>query len=147
MSVITTDILVENKTREEVLSFLSNPENHERILQGAFDGCTKKGAGHFELTLKTPLKTRVVEYRFLRVDEEHGGRRVHVELTGRRIGGTLHYSLRTMKPSTNTLVTLHIDYDTGGAIGTLMDHAGIRKPYETAWNKVIQNVKNAVVGG
>jgi carbon monoxide dehydrogenase subunit G len=145
MSVITSDVMVEQLGREEVLKWLSDPANHRKILEGAFDGLAELGVGDYELTLKTPIKTRTVQYRFDRVDEEHGGRRVHVGLTGKRLGGTLHYSLRTMKPSTNTLITLHVDYDTGGALGTLLDHAGIRRPYETAWGKVLQNLKQALL--
>jgi hypothetical protein len=149
MSVITTDIVIEKKSREEVLAWLGVPENHEKMLTGAFDTVKPTGQpagqpGSFDLTLSTPLKKRTLQYRFLRVDEEHGGRRVHVAIEGRRVGGTLHYSLRTMKPTTNTLVTLHIDYDTQGLIGTILDHAGLRRVYEAAWKKVLENLKSAI---
>ncbi len=145
MSVITADIVIEKKSREEVLEWLGVPENHGKLLTGAFDTAKPGGQpGSFDLTLSTPLKKRTLQYRFLRVDEEHGGRRVHVAIEGRRVGGTLHYSLRTMKPTTNTLVTLHIDYDTQGLIGTILDHAGLRRVYEGAWKKVLENLKAAM---
>ncbi len=144
MSVITQDVIVDDRSREQVLEWLATPENHAVLLNGAFENVQTKGRGDFEAVLPTPIKRRALGYRFLRSDEEHGGRRVHVELTGPRIGGTLHYSLRTMKPTTNTLVTLHVDYDTGGLLGTLIDHGGLRRPYEEAWKKVLANLKQAV---
>ncbi len=144
MSVITQDVIVDNRSREQVLEWLAKPENHAVLLEGAFEKVQTKSAGDFEAVLVTPLKRRALSYRFLRADEEHGGRRVHVELSGSRIGGSLHYSLRTMKPTTNTLVTLHVDYDTGGLLGTLIDHSGLRRPYEDAWKKVLANLKQAI---
>lgn len=144
MAVITTDVVIEDMKRETVLEWLGNPENHAKLLEGAFAKVTQEGSGKFKLVLSTPIKQRDISYTFLRVDEEHGGRRVHISLEGSRVGGTLHYSLRTMKPSTNTLVTLHIDYNTGGTLGTLIDHAGLRRAYEDAWKKVLQNLHKAL---
>lgn len=144
MSVITTDVVIERMNREEVLSWLSKPENHAFLLEGAFGQMQADSPGNYLLTLNSPIKKRKLRYRFARVDADHGGRRVHVELEGRRVGGTLHYSLRTMKPSTDTLVTLHIDYDTEGLLGTILDHAGLRRPYEEAWKRVAANVKRLV---
>lgn len=144
MSVITADVVIEKMNREDVLAWLSKPENHGLMLEGVFAGFQADGPGNYLITLKTQVKKRPVRYRFARVDAEHGGRRVLVELEGRRVGGTLHYSLRTMKPSTDTLVTLHVDYDTEGLLGTILDHAGIRRPYEEAWNKVLANLKRLV---
>jgi hypothetical protein len=84
-------------------------------------------------------------YRFERVDEEHGGRRVHVALGGRRTTGTLHYSLRTMKPSTNTLVTLHVDLQSGGFLGQLAEMAGLRERLEKGFRVILENVKRIVL--
>ena len=147
MSVITTDTVIERRSREEVLAWLGDPANHARLLDGAFSGIKIEGPGQFALTLATPLKRRALTYRFLRVDEDHGGRRVHVALEGRRVGGTLHYSLRTMKPTTNTLVTLHVDYDAQGLVGAIVDQAGLRASYEQAWKKVLENLKAAIPPG
>mgnify|MGYP003339685399 CR=1 FL=1 len=146
MAVITTDIVIEDMKREVVLDWLGKPENHLKLLQGAFSEVKEEGPGAYQLVLKTPLKSRTLSYRFSRVDEDHGGRRVHVTLEGKRVGGSLHYSLRTMKPSTHTLVTLHVDYDTGGVLGTVIDHAGLRHPYEEAWKQVLQNLLKALKG-
>lgn len=147
MSVITTDIVIERRSREEVLAWLGDPANHRQLLEGAFAEVKEEGAGQFSLTLASPIKRRAVAYRFLRVDEDHGGRRVHVSLEGRRVGGTLHFSLRTMKPTTNTLVTLHVDYDAQGLVGALLDQAGLRAAYEAAWRRVLENLKAAIPPG
>lgn len=141
MPVITTDVLIEGIRRDDVLAWLSNPENHDALVQGTFDGVTKKGTGEYDLTIKMPPKARVMGYRFDHVDEEHGGRRVHVVTSGKRTTGRVHYSLRTMKPSTNTLVTLHYDFDSGGPIGQLVEALGLRQKLEEGFRKVLDNLK------
>lgn len=144
MSVITTDLLVEGVRRDDVLGWLAQPQNHGRILQGAFDGVVGNGPREWTVTLKVPPRTREMTYVFHHVDEEHGGRRVHVQLGGRRTTGTLHYSLRTMKPAANTLVTAHVDLDTGGLLGQVVEMAGLRKKLEEGFAKVLRNVKHLV---
>lgn len=150
MSVITTDILVEGVRRDDVLGWLSLPENHSRILQGAFDGVVGNGPRAWTVTLKVPPRGREMSYVFDHVDEEHGGRRVHVRLGGRRTTGILHYSLRTMKPAANTLVTAHVDLDTGGLLGQVVELAGLRRRLEDGFAAVLRNVKRlaeAELGG
>lgn len=144
MSVITTDLLVEAVRRDEVLAWLAKPENHGRALDGAFDGLVTKGPGVWALTLRVPPLAREMSYTFEHVDEEHGGRRVHVKLGGRRTTGTLHYSLRTMKPAANTLVTIHVDLESGGLLGQVVEMAGLRKKIEVGLGKVLANVKRMV---
>lgn len=144
MAVITTDILIEGIRRDDVLDWLAKPENHRRMLDGAFDGMNEKGVGTYELTLKTGPLPRTLAYTFDHVDNEHGGRRVHVKTAGRRLEGTLHYSLRTMKPALNTLVTLHADYDTGGPLGGVIDSTVLRKRLEAGYRKVLENLQREI---
>ena len=147
MAVITTDILIEGIRRDDVLDWLSRPENHTRMLEGAFDGMKQAGPGSYELTLKTGPLPRTLSYTFAHVDNEHGGRRVHVKTAGRRLDGSLHYSLRTMKPALNTLVTLHADYDTGGPLGGIVDGALIRKRLEAGYRQVLANLAREIQKG
>ena len=49
-----------------------------------------------------------------------------------------------MKPSSNTLITLHSDYDPGGAMGRVIDAAGLREALESRWRKVLDNVQRGV---
>lgn len=145
MSVYTTDVLIEGIRRDDVLAWLSEPGNHRRILEGAFDGLKETGTGCFDLDVKAPPRPRTLSYTFDKVDEEHGGRRVHVALSGRRLNGKLHYSLRTMKPSTNTLVTLHVDFDGNGYLLLVAEKLGLRARLEQAFKKMIDNLHQAVV--
>jgi carbon monoxide dehydrogenase subunit G len=147
MAVITTDILIEGIRRDDVLDWLGARENHARMLEGAFDGMKQTAPGEFELTLKTGPLPRTLAYTFDHVDNEHGGRRVHVKTAGRRLDGNIHYSLRTMKPALNTLVTLHADYDTGGPLGGFIDSAMIRKRLEDGFKKILENLQREIVKG
>lgn len=147
MAVITTDILIEGIRRDDVLEWLGQRENHARMVNGAFDGMKQKAPGEFELTLKTGPLPRTLSYTFDHVDNEHGGRRVHVKTAGRRLDGAIHYSLRTMKPALNTLVTLHADYDTGGILGGIIDATLLRKRLEAGFNSILENLKREIVKG
>ena len=145
MSVYTTDVLIEGVRRDDVLAWLSEPRNHRAIVEGAWDGLKETGTGCFELDIKAPPRPRTLSYTFDRVDEEHGGRRIHVALDGRRLKGKLHYSLRTMKPSTNTLVTLHADFEGNGYILLAYEKMGLRPRMESAFKRMIENVHAGVV--
>lgn len=147
MAVITTDILIEGIRRDDVLEWIGDRANHVRMLEGAFDGMKVKAPGEFELTLKTSPLPRTLTYSFDHVDNEHGGRRVHVKTAGRRLEGKIHYSLRTMKPALNTLVTLHADYDTGGPLGGLIDTAILRKRLEAGFKVVLENLQREIAKG
>ena len=47
MSVITTDTLIEGIRRDDVLAWLSNPDSHDKFLQGAFDDVKRTGERTF----------------------------------------------------------------------------------------------------
>lgn len=144
MSVITTDVLVEGVKRTDVLDWLANPDNHNRMLEGAFDGLTRTGDQSWELTLNIAPKKRVMGYTFIELDQSHGGRRVICQTTGKRTSGSLHFSLRTMRPSNNTLVTLHSDYAPGSVLGELLDVLVLRKALESRWKRVLDNLSREV---
>ncbi len=144
MAIVTTDILIEGIKRDDVFAWLSDPAHHDAILDGAFDGFRKNGPGDYALEVKAAGKARELGYRFDRPDDSHGGRRVLVETTGKRFRGKLHYSLRTMKPSRNTLVTLHMDYDPGNGLGFLLDRAGLNERLEACAKRALENLKRAI---
>lgn len=140
MSVYTTDVLLEGVRRDDVLAWLADPAHHHAILDGAWDGMKPIGDGAWELTVRTPLRTRTMTYSFDRVDDDHGGRRVHIRMGGKRTSGKLHWSLRTVKPSTNTLVTLHADLEPGGALGAVMEQIGLRERLEKGFRAMVANL-------
>jgi hypothetical protein len=144
MPVITTDILIEGVRRDDVLEWLAMPGNHAVLLDGAFPTVTPGDPGCFTLGVKAGPLTRTFEYRFDHVDQEHGGRRVHVRTVGKRVEGTLHYSLRTMKPSTNTLVTLHHDFSTGTVLGAVLEQVGLRAGLEAGWRHCLAQLQRAM---
>jgi hypothetical protein len=143
MAVLTTDILLRGIKRDQVFDWLGDPENHRRILEGAFEGMKVVGPGQFELTFTAPVKKRTLGYRFSGLDDSHAGRRANVVTTGKRMEGELHYSLRTMKPSSNTLVTLHMDVPTGGIDAVIFDNF-VRKPLEASFVKILDNLSRII---
>ncbi|MCB9758663.1 MAG: hypothetical protein H6739_02385 [Alphaproteobacteria bacterium] len=145
MAVITTDVLVEGIRRVDVLEWLSDPEHHARMLAGAFDDVVRTDDTTWALTLDVTPKKRVIGYVFDQMDESHGGRRVLCHTTGKRTSGKLNYSLRTMRPSTNTLITLHTDYDPGGPLGQLYDVLVMREALEQRWRRVLENLNTEIV--
>lgn len=142
--VITTDILLEGVRRDAVFDWLGDVAHHRLILEGAFDGLSEIEPGRYKLVLRIPPRAHTMTYHFLERDDSHGGRRVLVETGGRRTTGKLHYSLRTMKPSTNTLVTLHMDYDPGRLIGAALDAVVLRKKLERCFDKVLENLSREI---
>ncbi len=145
MSVITNDILIESQSRDEVLAWLGRPENHRILLEGAFEDVKELAPGDYTAVVRAPIRPKELTYTFDRVDEEHGGRRVHVKLGGRRTRGVLHYSLRTTKPSTDTLVTLHMDFKPGEpVIGMIAELAGLRDRLDASTRRMLENLKAAL---
>jgi len=141
MSIINCDILIEGIRRDAAFEWLADPANHMRFVEGSFDNVEKKGTADFDLTFSAPPKTRVLGYRFDRPDDSHGGRRVLIKTTGKRTTGTLNFSLRTMKPSRNTLVTLTMDYNPGSLIGGFLDRAGIAEALEKHFKTMLEQLK------
>ncbi len=144
MAVVTADILVEGIRRDAVFDWLANPAHHRQIVEGAFDGLDEDGPGAFRLQVRTPPRTRLLEYTFDRVDDSHGGRRVHVTTGGKRFRGKLSYSLRTMKPSTNTLVTMHMDFDPGSMLGQMLVGMGISDALHRSFKAALANLSRAL---
>ena len=143
MSVITLDVLVEGMRRDDVLAWLSEFENHLLIMQKTFPECKKSAGTTLELPLQAGFKKRILEYQFQGKDDSHGGRRVLVQTKGKRMEGSLHYSLRTMKPSSNTLITLHMDYGTGSFLGILLKD-DIQQQLESHFKKALQEIKSSL---
>ena len=146
MPVITVDILLEGARRDAVFDWLGDPANHRPLLEGAFEEVKQTGEGTFDLTFKAPPRTQSLGYALQGKDDSHGGRRIVVHPAGRRTQGELHYSLRTMKPSSNTLVTLRLDYNPGSVLGSLRDGAGLRQALEERFATVLGNLKRELVG-
>jgi hypothetical protein len=141
MPVITVDTLLEGRTRENVLEWLGDVNHHDALLRAGFDKVEPIGDQSYRCTLGLTGRTLELEYHCLGRDESHGGRRVNVRLEGKRTKGVLHYSLRTMKPSSNTLVTLHADYVAGRFLGPLLDQFDTRDKLEGAFNKVLEAIQ------
>lgn len=140
MAVITSDILLEGVHRDLVFAWLGDPANTRRLLEGAFDGVVDKGPTEWEVSLKISPKARVMGLRFVGADDSHGGRRVLLDASGKRTEGKVSYSLRTMKPSANTLVTVHMDYDPGSVLGALIDRAGLQARLDQGWKATLDNL-------
>jgi hypothetical protein len=141
MAVLTTDLLLEGVRRDEVFAWISVPANHGRILQGTFDGCAEQSEGTYVLTVTAGPRTRSLVWCFDRPDDSHGGRRVYIRTEGKRFQGVMSFSLRTMKPSTNTLVTLHYDFSPGGLLGSMAMAAGLEDALSAGMKQVVQNLK------
>lgn len=143
MSVITLDILVEGIRRDDVLTWLSEFENHTSIMDAAFPKSKTTSENVISLPIQAGWKARTLEYNFIGKDDSHGGRRVLVTTKGKRMEGSLHYSLRTMKPSSNTMVTLHMDYNSGGVLGTVLKE-DIQKNLEKYFKRALEQVKHLI---
>ena len=142
MAIITKDILLTGVRRDDAFEWIGNPVNHDVILADAFDSMSGKN-GEYELGITTPGRKRKMGYRFTSKDAEHGGRRVLIETTGKRTTGKLNYSLRTMKPSRNTLVTIRLDYDPGGTLGEIINSTGLAEALDKGLDRLLENLSNA----
>jgi len=146
MAVLTTDILIEGVRRDVAFNWLGEPANHSRFLQDAFEEVLP-GEDTRTFTLRFPapaLRTRTMDYIIQAMDDTHGGRRVLVLTSGKRTNGNLPYSLRTMKPSTNTLVTLHMDYEPGAVLGAIFDAVFLKEALELRFKQTLKNLKAAI---
>jgi hypothetical protein len=143
MAIITKDILLTGIRRDDVFEWLGDPKNHDAVVEGAFDAVSG-GGGVYELSLSTPGRKRTLGYRFKAKDDSHGGRRVLVDTTGKRTKGQINYSLRTMKPSTNTMVTLRMDYSPGGALGGFVNSSGLSAALDSGLGRMLENLAKAI---
>ena len=141
MPVITRDILLVGVRRDEAFDWLGDFSNHRSFLEGAFDCVSDGGEGELVLCFKADMRCRNMGYRFEGADSTHGGRRVRLVTTGKRTQGRISYSLRTMRPSSNTLVTLHMDYDPGGLLGMALS-GGISTSIGESFSTALQNMKD-----
>ncbi len=141
MPVITADILIEGIRRDPIMHWLEKPENQSRILECAFDGVLLTDPGTWEVSFSAGPLARSMGYEFMTVDDAHGGRRVRFRTTGRRTKGSLSFSMRTVKPPSNTMVTLHHDYKAGRVLGAVLDVALARTALEQSWRRVLENLR------
>jgi hypothetical protein len=121
MTVLTRDVLVEGLRRDVVFEWLSSFSVHADFLRAGFPDLEVLNENTLSLPFSGGWKSRVLTYRFLEADDKFAGRRIQIATDGKRLKGHLHFSLRTMKPSTDTLVTLHMDYDPGSMLGKVLE--------------------------
>ena len=93
------------------------------------------------MTIASKFKSRQVGYILKKKDDEHGGRRVRIETTGKRSNGLLSYSLRTMKPSRNTMLTITWDYKSGSILGLVLEQLSLQESYEEFLKAILQHIK------
>ena len=144
MPVITADILIEGIRRDPIMHWLEKPENQSRILESAFDRVLATSTGVWEVSFSAGPLPRSMGYEFVTIDDAHGGRRVRFRTTGRRTQGTLTFSLRTVKPPSNTMVTLHHDYTPGRMLGAVLDVTLARTALEQSWRRVLENLRREI---
>jgi len=142
MAIITKDLLLTGVRRDDAFAWLGDPSNHDAVLAGAFDSVNGSN-GSYQLSITTPGRKRTMGYRFVSKDDDHGGRRILIETDGKRTRGKLNYSLRTMKPSRNTLVTIRMDYEPGGTLGGLINATGLSEALESGLGRMLENISSA----
>lgn len=147
MSIITCDTLIEGHRRDDVFAWLADPAHHEVLVRAGFPAVVTEAAGQFQIPFPFPGQGIKAEYAFDHADDSHGGRRVHVKLGGKRTRGVMHWSMRTMKPSTNTLVTLHADYTSGRVLGPILDVYVVRKVLEAGMKEMLEELRRQLGAG
>ena len=140
MPVLTCDILLENVHRDLLFEELGNIDMHQEVLKKACTSLEKINDNELKLSIKGRFKSRTVGYLLSQKDDDHGGRRIRIETTGKRSQGRLSYSLRTMKPSRNTLITITWDYDPGTGLGLLLDPLSLRETYTVFIKSVLSSL-------
>ena len=120
MAVLTRDIIINGYRRDDVFKWMSEFETHALFLKEGFPNLVQLDSNTLSLPFFGGYKQRTLIYRFIEADDRHEGRRIKLETDGKRLKGSLHYSLRTVKPSTNTMVTVHMDYDAGSVLGKIL---------------------------
>ena len=143
MAIITVDVLLTGIRRDDAFDWLGDPNNHDALLHDAFDGVTGSG-GRYECQISTPGRKRTMGYQFESKDDSHGGRRIIVKTTGKRTEGRINYSLRTMKPSSNTMVTLHMDYNPGNILGAVINSTSLQQDLEQRLVRCLEQLQQKI---
>ena len=140
MTVITADILLTNARRDEVFDWLGELSNHPVFLKNVFSSVQEENETTLRVSLNAGFKNRSFSYIFEQKDDGHGGRRIRIKTDGKRSRGTISYSLRTMKPSRNTLLTITWDYSAGSQLGALLNAINIKETYFDALKKLLVEI-------
>ena len=147
MPVITTDILLQQVKRDDAYEWLSDFHNHRQFLYTTFSIVSDSELSNetlqisFEGGLK---KNRPMSYSLIERDDNHGGRRIKVKVTGKRTTGIVKYSLRTMKPSSNTMLTIHMDYESNGLVDWLLNKIALQQDLEEHWKRVASEIARMI---
>ncbi len=144
MPVLTSDILIEGIRRDPIMAWLGEARNQARILEAAFDRVLQTGECTWEVSFTAGPLPRSMGYELLGADDAHGGRRVRCQTSGRRTAGDLTFSLRSVKPAGNTMVTLHHDYQAGRLLGPMLDMAIAREALQASWQRVLENLQREI---
>lgn len=144
MAVLTRDILLTGIRRDVVFDWLGNFSNHKNFLENAFDNVKQVSDTSLELEFKAKFKKRTMTYTFLENDSSHGGRRVKIKTEGKRTTGLISYSLRTMKPSSNTLITMHLDYNPGKALGHALNALSINENLGKYFTRALESISTNI---
>ena len=140
MAVITTDILIKDFRRDVVFDWLGELSHHQAFLSKAFDQVNKISDTELELVFQAGIRRRTMGYHFIKKDNSHGGRRIQIKTTGKRTQGHLSYSLRTIKPGSHTLVTLHLDYNPGTLLGSVINSINLREFLQQNFTQAMENL-------
>ena len=142
MPVITTDILLDRVKRDDAYEWLCNFQHHRQFLYATFSIVSDNDISEDRLTLSYEggYKNRQMEYVLLERDENHGGRRIKIAVSGKRTNGIVKYSLRTLKPSSNTMLTIHMDYQSKGFLDWMINKTALQKDLEEHWKRVAQEI-------
>ena len=147
MPVITTDILLQKVKRDDAYEWLCDFKNHRQFLYTTFSIVSDNDISKemlqisFEGGLK---KNRQMGYSLIERDDKHGGRRIKINVSGKRTSGIVKYSLRTMKPSSNTMLTIHMDYESKGVFDWLINTISLKQDLEEHWKRVAQEIAQMI---
>ena len=140
MPVLTSDILLEDIQRDDIFEWLGNLDNHLLFLSPFVDN-KQTHNDELSITLTTKFKKRIIGYHIHKKDDDHGGRRVKIITKGKRSTGVLSYSLRTMKPSRNTMLTITWDYEVGSALGIILNSISLSQSYQDFLDAITSNIE------
>lgn len=141
MAVLTRDIIINGYRRDDVFKWMSDFEVHAHFMKAGFPNLVQLDNQTLSLPFFGGYKQRTLIYRFIEADDRHEGRRIKLETDGKRLKGSLHYSLRTVKPSTDTMVTIHMDYDAGSMLGKVLQ-GDLENHLAECFVKALQELKS-----